>query len=82
MISRTRRQRQLGGRRRQGGLGQRCPAETGWRGGGGSVGATFTCDGHQFHRPSKATVAGTSTVRTTKVSSRMPTARPTPMSVI
>jgi len=39
-------------------------------------------DGHQFQRPSSATVEGTSTVRTTKVSSRMPTARPKPIASI
>jgi hypothetical protein len=34
--------------------------------------------GHQFHRPMSVTVAGTSTVRTTKVSRRIPTASPKP----
>ena len=39
-------------------------------------------DGHQFHRPSSTTVDGTSSVRTRKVSIRMPSARPRPMSWI
>ncbi len=37
-------------------------------------------DGHQFHLPSSTTVEGTSSVRTRKVSMRMPRARPRPMS--
>src|ERR1700742_2253321 len=45
-------------------------------------GVTRIFDGHQFHRPSSTTVQGTSTVRTTNVSIRTPTARPTPMSAI
>src|SRR5262249_19234890 len=37
-------------------------------------------DGHQFHRPSSTTVAGTSRVRTRKVSISTPSARPAPTS--
>ena len=37
-------------------------------------------DGHQFHRPSSTTVDGTSSVRTRKVSMRMPSASPNAMS--
>jgi hypothetical protein len=37
-------------------------------------------DGHQFQRPSSATVAGTRSVRTRNVSMRMPIARPKPTS--
>ena len=39
-------------------------------------------EGHQFHRPSSTTTDGTSRVRTKNVSSRMPAARPTPISTI
>src|ERR1035437_7942668 len=35
-------------------------------------------EGHQLSRPKSVTVAGTSTVRTTKVSNKMPTASPKP----
>jgi hypothetical protein len=35
-------------------------------------------DGHQLSRPKRVTVAGTNTVRTTKVSSNIPTASPKP----
>jgi hypothetical protein len=38
--------------------------------------------GHQFHRPIKTAAAGTSSVRTRKVSIKMPSARPKPTSTI
>jgi hypothetical protein len=37
------------------------------------------CEGHQFRRPSRITVAGTSSVRTRNVSIRIPAARPSPI---
>jgi hypothetical protein len=39
-------------------------------------------DGHQFHRPISTAADGTSSVRTRKVSIRMPSARPTPTTTI
>ena len=50
------------------------PATSGW--------STVILDGHQFHRPSRTTVDGTSRVRTRNVSIRMPSASPNPMSRI
>jgi hypothetical protein len=38
--------------------------------------------GHQFHRPIMTTADGTSSVRTRKVSIKMPSARPKPTSTI
>ena len=49
---------------------------------GGIASFLLIRDGHQFHRPSSTTVDGTSRVRTRKVSIRMPSARPSPMSRI
>jgi hypothetical protein len=52
-------------------------------GGSGSVpGALSTWPGHQFHFPSRATVEGTSSVRTRNVSIRTPIAKPKPTSRI
>ena len=46
----------------------------------GSVGwLRHSEEGHQLYRPSRTADAGTSRVRTTKVSNRMPRARPVPI---
>ncbi len=47
---------------------------------GASARSMVSLDGHQFHRPSSTTVEGTSSVRTRKVSIRIPSASPSAMS--